>query len=378
MSDYLNTATILYVEDEPSVQEGYIKALSRYAKELYIASNGLEGLELFKKHDPDIVVTDIRMPVMDGMEMITKIKEISPEQIIIITSAHSDTDYFLDAINMQVDGYILKPVDKNILKHKIEHFSKQFVLEQEIEHKNRLLVQKEKLASMGEMITNIAHQWRQPLSVISTSASGMLLEREMNILSDEKFEKYLNLIIDNTMNLSKTIDEFKKFVEVDRDVVHFNISSVIKSSFLLEAQGIENLNIDVVFDMDETLLVNNYKNLFIQSLLNIINNAIDVLEKLENEKRFIFITLKKAQDNTIEIFIKDNGGGISEKIQKHIFEAYATTKHQYVGTGLGLYSTYNILVNDMKCAIEAYNETYTYESKEYTGAVFHITLRDHG
>jgi len=376
MLEYLKTATILYVEDQQEVREGYQKPLTRYSKELFVAINGEDGYQKYIEHRPDIVVTDIKMPIMDGLEMIKKIKAIDPKQIIIITSAHSDSDYFMEAISLQVDGYILKPVDKNILKEKIEHFSKQLLLESEIEKKNQMLNQKEKLASMGEMIGNIAHQWRQPLSVISTSASGLQIEKENNILSDESFNNYLDIIIKNTDKLSATIDEFKSFIEYDKEPVKFNISKMVKRCFEFEDQGIVNNNIEVIYNLDDSLEINNFPNNFIQSLVNIINNSIDILTTKDIDKRFIFVSLFLENDQVV-LYIKDSGGGIDEKILPKIFEAYTTTKHKYVGTGLGMYSSYNIIVNEMKSMIEVQNKEYHHKDFNLKGAQFKITLNNY-
>ena len=131
--------TLLYVEDEESVREGYAKTLKRCSKELFTATDGQEGLELYKKHTPDIVVSDIRMPNMNGIDMAKAILKINPQQHIIFTTAHSENDYFLEAIDMQIAGYILKPVDKEKLKSKIDTISKHILLEKEnIEQKNIL------------------------------------------------------------------------------------------------------------------------------------------------------------------------------------------------------------------------------------------------
>ena len=107
--------TILYVEDEDDVREGYARALKRVSSELFIASNGAEGLELYKKHHPDIIISDIKMPILDGIDMAKAIKEINEEAYIIFTSAHSESAYLLEAISLQVEGYLLKPVQKKSL-----------------------------------------------------------------------------------------------------------------------------------------------------------------------------------------------------------------------------------------------------------------------
>ena len=112
--------SILYVEDEVAIREGYARALNRISDHVILASNGKEGLALFREEKPDIVISDIRMPVMDGIEMLQQIKEIDPECSVIFTTAHNDSDYLLQALELQVDAYLQKPVEKNLLKNKIE------------------------------------------------------------------------------------------------------------------------------------------------------------------------------------------------------------------------------------------------------------------
>ncbi len=121
---------ILYVEDEDDIRKNTQRPLSYLCDTLILAGNGKEGLELYKQHQPDIVVSDIRMPEMDGIEMCSAIKAINPEQHIIFTTAHSESSYFLDAIEMQVDGYILKPIDYDLLEDKIKAITKQIEIKQ--------------------------------------------------------------------------------------------------------------------------------------------------------------------------------------------------------------------------------------------------------
>lgn len=127
--DYLGSLSVLYVEDDELVREGYTKALRRYAKELFIAKDGLEGLALYKTHMPDLVITDIKMPRLNGLEMARAIKELAPSQIVFFTTAHTDSEYTLEALELQADAYLLKPVDKEKLKAKIALISKQVYLE---------------------------------------------------------------------------------------------------------------------------------------------------------------------------------------------------------------------------------------------------------
>jgi len=141
LTDYAKQITILYVEDEDKIRAGYERALRRYVKELYLAKDGIEGLELYKEHTPDIVISDINMPRKNGIEMTKEIKAIYDGQAIIFTTAHTESEYTLEALSMQVEGYIVKPVDKKKLKFKIEKIAKSIILEKE-NLKNQKILQR--------------------------------------------------------------------------------------------------------------------------------------------------------------------------------------------------------------------------------------------
>lgn len=110
MHEQPHDITLLYVEDEPGTREELLYLLKKLAREVLVAGNGREGLELFKQHAPDLVITDIRMPVMNGLTMAEKIKALNPATPILLTTAHSDTSSMLEAIAIGVDHYVLKPV----------------------------------------------------------------------------------------------------------------------------------------------------------------------------------------------------------------------------------------------------------------------------
>lgn len=129
---------ILYVEDEPDIRESVSVLLRYLCDELFTANDGREGLKAFKEHKPDIVISDIRMPNMNGVDMAKAIKEIEPEQHIVFTTAHSESNYFIEAIDMQVDGYILKPVDYDLLEKKIKKIIKQLNLEKRFKYQQIL------------------------------------------------------------------------------------------------------------------------------------------------------------------------------------------------------------------------------------------------
>ena len=235
------------------------------------------------------------------------------------------------------------------------------------------MMRSEKMAALGEMIANIAHQWRQPLSVISTGVTGMKMQKEYGILNDEEFDKTCQAINDNAQYLSKTIDHFSDFIKGERNKVEFDLRDNINNFLTLVQGSIKIHNINIVLDLEENIKINNYPNELLQCLFNIFNNAKDALVEKKIEDKYIFIS-SKIKKNHIIIKIKDNAHGIANSALPHIFEPYFTTKDKSKGTGLGLNITYNLVTKGMNGSMEAYNVSFTYNKNEYTGAEFRLEL----
>lgn len=132
---------ILYVEDEQSIREELAEVLECFCEHLYLAENGRQGVELFHKYRPDIVVSDIRMPVMNGIEMSKEIRKQQPGISIVLITAFSDVDYFQQAIELQVEGYLLKPLSLDLLEHKLNAIIAAIALKQELQQKEQMLLQ---------------------------------------------------------------------------------------------------------------------------------------------------------------------------------------------------------------------------------------------
>ena len=243
----------------------------------------------------------------------------------------------------------------------------------ELKAKDKILFQQSKLASMGEMIGNIAHQWRQPLSLISTCASGLKFVREFEGVKDEKLYETLDMIIENTQYLSKTIDDFRNFFKADKIIEEFFVKDSILKVLKLSKSSIQNHNIEVETNFEDDLVIKGYPNEFLQVLLNIFNNAKDALKVQENNQRFIDIK-SYLQNNKVMIEISDSGGGIDESIISKIFEPYFTTKHKSQGTGIGLYMSHQIIVEHMKGEIFAKNIEMIKEGLKYKGCSIIISL----
>ncbi len=240
----------------------------------------------------------------------------------------------------------------------------------------KIMEQQARLASMGEMIGNIAHQWRQPLSVITTSASGLKLESEFGIITKEYIDECVDNIMKQSNYLSNTIDNFRNFIKGENIIQEVFLNDVINLSLSLITPSLKHNYINLILDIQEDGKIYGNKNELSEALINILNNAKDVLKyKIKKEEdRLLFISTKKIERDKIQLSILDSGEGISEKIINKIFDPYFTTKHEYQGTGLGLSMSENIIRERHKGSIVAFNKQFEYNGKTYKGACFDITF----
>ena len=238
----------------------------------------------------------------------------------------------------------------------------------------KFIEEQSKLVSMGEMIGNIAHQWRQPLSIISTASTGVLFQKEYGLLTDKVLIDSMNSINNSAQYLSKTIDDFRNFIKNDKTEEITSIKDAIAFTINLTEASLKNNYINLIVNCEADMTIHAIKNELVQSFLNIINNAKDALvTSTKEENRFIVIETKEVKNN-LELSIKDSAGGIPDEIIGRIFEPYFTTKHKSLGTGIGL-SIVNKILRDKYCAnVTVYNESFTYNDCVYYGACFKITF----
>ena len=508
-SEILKNTTVLYVEDEELIIKGTAPTLEKLFKKVYIAKNGEEGLQLYKENkiSIDVVISDINMPIKNGLEMVGDIKKIDCDMPCIITTAHTSSEYLLEAIELGIKHYATKPLKianlllqiqeimkvkyqylqtlkaqnernefieiinkvaiitksdtqgnityankmfcdisgysqeeligkpHNIVRHPnvpkedfkqmwetiqsgktwegklpnkakngdtyvvkatifpifdefghdiIEFMSVRFVVTDmenekkeilstldtvsEQRKKDKILFEQSKLASLGEMIGNIAHQWRQPLNTISTIASSVNLNYEFGVeVTEEKMKENMNLIIGKTQYLSETIDTFANFIKEKKEIKTIILQERIDKALEIIKATLENehitLNNQINYNkpIDITMVVGEIG----QVIINIINNAKDILLEKEIKEPWVKISLTTENNNAV-ITIEDNGGGIPEDIIKKIFEPYFTTKHQSQGTGLGLHMSYKIITESLKGNLYVKNSDF--------GAKFFIEL----
>ena len=242
-----------------------------------------------------------------------------------------------------------------------------------IKENEKILYQQSKMAAMGEMIGNIAHQWRQPLSVISVSASGIKLYQEEGLYSKEDSKDFIEAILNSTKYLSDTIDDFRNFYKEDLEKINFEVKkSIDKTINLLKTEFIKE-DIAVIYLGEPNIFIHGIENQFLQVTMNILNNAKDALIEKEIKNRHIFIDVYEENAKTY-IEIQDNAGGVNEDIIEHVFEPYFTTKHKSLGTGIGLYMSEEIVTKQLNGKLSVYNKSINYKNVNYFGACFKIEI----
>ena len=276
--------------------------------------------------------------------------------------------FILTLILLIISFYI-----SNILQNIFKEYQKEIKSNlKKLTKQHNILAQQSKMAAIGEMIANIAHQWRQPLSNISTAASGLKLKKEIGSLSNEDLDKSLDYITNSTLYLSKTIDDFRNFFAKDQEQKVFLIQEAFDETLNIIKSQFKNKDINIIQNISETKILG-LKSELIQVLINILNNSRDELIKKERENKLILINTFEKDEKLI-ITIKDNAGGIKEKDIQRVFEPYFTTKHQSQGTGIGLYMSEEIIVKHFKGFVEIENCEFEYNKKLQKGAKVTIIL----
>lgn len=322
-------------------------------------SSGETALESIAFKKPDLILLDIIMPKMDGHEVCAKLKQnkITQDIPIIFLTARTDEKAILQGFELGAADYVTKPfLERELIARiamQLDLKEYQDSLKKELKLKEDLLTQQNKMATIGEMFENIVHQWKQPLSIITTISSGITMQKETGVIIDEIKEKeFLEDITQNAQYLADTIDTFRNFFKQKKKVM-FNMSEVINKTTNLIMPTLKDygIKLDIKSENIEYIgLVNE----LIQVLINIIKNSQDEFEKKDIKNPKIEIEAKKT-DIHAYIMIRDNAGGIPEDIIDKIFDPYFTTKDKEKGTGIGLYMSQNIIRDHFHGSIAVQN-----------------------
>jgi len=241
---YVKNLTCLYVEDDDFIKESFSFMLKRYFKELFIAQNGAIGLELFKEKNPDIIISDIRMPVMDGIEMVSKIKELDPNAYVIFITAFSDVEYLKAAIDLGVEGYITKPVDRKALIKKLNFLAK--------------VIKNER--STQELLTILQILFDKQLD------ASVLYEGNEPKLMNRKFHE----IFHESLSLEELISKFNIDINKERQVIHLEEGRSYEVRIVKVPQKYTIISFNDITDYEKEIFLDKLTGVYNRKYLDII------------------------------------------------------------------------------------------------------------
>jgi signal transduction histidine kinase len=244
---------------------------------------------------------------------------------------------------------------KKAVKQKIE----------ELRKKDSIMFQQSRFAAMGEMLSMIAHQWRQPLNAVSTASINLKMYSDMGLLNEHLIEEQCTFIEDQAQKMSKTINDFMDFFRPNKEMELFFVNeSVLEVEKMIESQ-LKNRNIKLVKNIDKEAKVLGTRNELEHVLLNIVANARDALEEKKPFFKQIVISVEQSEKN-VTINISDNAGGVPKEIMNRVFDPYFSTKSKSKGAGIGLYMSKTIISRNFRGDINVSNDD--------DGAVFQIKI----
>lgn len=271
------------------------------------------------------------------------------QQVELLIQMGADVSFALD--NMAREGR----------RQKAEQALQEEILErlravEALRENEQMLLQQNRLAAMGEMINNIAHQWRQPLNVLALLVQQIQLFYDSGLLSKEELDSCVNKSMDSIAHMSHTIDDFRNFFRPDKKQVEFKIHDVVMKTVALVEDSFSSQEIRIDLRIHDNPALIGFPNEYSQVLLNILTNARDALLERGQDGAQVTITICKEKEKGV-VIIADNAGGIPEGVLGKIFEPYFTTKGPDKGTGVGLFMSKTIIEKNMNGRLTARNTT---------------------
>lgn len=387
---------ILIVDDDPFVLETISSLLEMWDYKVISCACAREAIEALLKGDIDLVISDIKMPETTGIELLGMIHDLNPEIPVILMTAFADMEVAIDALRKGAFDFIIKPPKLGYLHHAVEkgvEFRRLIAMEtnykiqleknrtelelqnkklretyrqlevetaervrmmEELRVKDRMLMQQSRMAAMGEMLGNIAHQWRQPLNVLGLRIQQLGLSYEFGEFSKEFLDDNIGKVMEIVQHLSQTIDDFRNLSMPDKKKMLFRVDQVVTKTVALIEESFKEQRISIEVSTTGEPQINGYPNEFGQVLLNILINARDALQERQTCDARVTVRSWTEEGRSV-VTIADNACGIDEEIMGKIFDPYFTTKDLGKGTGVGLFMSKTIIEKNMGGRITAYN-----------------------
>ena len=326
--------SVLYVEDDITVNAIVSNILKTLRIKITSTKDGLEGLEEFRQNKYDLVISDINMPNMDGLEMSRQIRVLNSKIPIILVSGNSDGETFLKSIEIGVNGYLVKPINLITLVKELTRVMQPVLVERELQEKNKLLEVKNRELMIAKTINMIAHQWKQPLTTINAIATSMKIKSELDQLSKSSLNDGLDNIVHHTKSLASVIDKFK-ILSDDKTITEFECSQLFEKLNFMVGSICLNNNIFLDFKVPQDYQIKSNKSEFLIVLVDIVLNSVKQFQKFPQEKNEIKV-FSTITPMAAFITISDNAGGFSEECLSRAGEFYYS-EDSLNSKGIGLY-----------------------------------------
>jgi len=303
--------SVLFVDDNETIRQLYRRILEKHVNYLYIAENGFHGLELYQKYKPDLVITDMVMPVMNGLEMVKEIKKIAPEAKFVVMSAYSEKDSFVESIHLGVDGYLMKPVEAKKLLSLIDEFAGITLMKWELERKEKKRQEaeeylKKSLAEKDVLLREVHHRVKNNMQIISSILS--MQSRNID-------EPRLKEVLQESQNRIHSMALIHENLYNHKSLANIMFSSYVKSltGNIARTYASQQANIQFDYQIDDAYLP---MDIAIPCGL-IINELISNSFKYafaNKSKGTISIHFNNIIDDEFELTVSDNGIGIPSNI----------------------------------------------------------------
>lgn len=374
------TLRILHLEDSPLdaeiIRERLIDA--GFSMQIDWTTNEQGFLAFLQKGGYDFILADYHLPCFDGTAALRMAQTLCPEIPFICVSGaigeenavellkHGATDYVLKNRLDKLPLAIQRALDevgerraRRLAEEEIEKLNRTLearVIEVvgELRQKDQLLIQQSRLAAMGEMFGNIAHQWRQPLNNVGLIIQNVQLEYDSGTLTREEMDSSIKQAMEAIVQMSRTIDDFRNFFREDKEKDNFLISRTVQRALTLVSATLNNDNIDIEISTSVEAVAVGYQNEYAQVLLNIIANSREAAKERHIPHPRLLIRIDRENDHSV-LYIRDNCGGIPEDAMPRIFDPYFTTRGPDRGTGIGLYMSKVIIEKNMGGHLTACN-----------------------
>jgi len=333
--------SLLFVEDEEEARNSVKEMIGRRIADFYVASNAAEALEIFDKYKPEVVLSDIKMPGMNGLKMVEKMKQINPQLKTIMMTAFTDTDFLLEAIALQVDGYITKPIFKSRLLAAIEKQADIILLEKKVEKQKLDLIESNK--TKDKFFSIIAHDLKSPFNSLLGFAE--LLNDGFDDYDEDDKRKFIGIIYDGLHNTFKLLDDLLYWARSQKGTIDYfpekiNLFLITKEISELLTQSFEKKSIKLINQIALDSFVFADRDMLATIIRNLLTNAMKFTNKHGEVIIKNFSLSDEKQKQFVGICVSDTGVGIPVEIQSTLFDigknvsTSGTEKEK--GTGLGL------------------------------------------